>query len=269
MRSNAEIRQDAWKVMRSKWLWRLLAVGAILNLIAQTANQAVSRAFGKMNIQTWTDFMQAKVKAMQGGLGYTVPSAQVAWQMTGASSFELFIAYIFTAIVAFGFAGAALKAVGNAEERWFSDSFGGFKRPLELAGLAFLMNLLVMLWSLFLFFPGLVAIYRYRQSWYLKSEHPDWSAWKCIAASGRMMKGYKWRAFCFDLSYLWWLLLAALTLVAAVATGGVGDEPSLTGMALGGIGLYLMLFVFCYFFTGRAAFYRELQKETDHAAELG
>jgi len=261
MRTNREIRQDAWRLMRTKWLWRLLLVGAVLNLIGQMANQLVRQAYRQMEIRTFEEFLQSKLGALQQGLDYTVPSASAAWQMTGASLFELFIASIFAAIVAFGFAGVALKATAGNESRWFADSFEGFKRPLELAWLTVLMNLLVMLWSLLLIIPGIVALYRYRQAWYLKVENPDWSARQCLAESARLMKGYKWRAFEFDLSYAGWGLLLVATFSAAGVLSVAGGAVSFLSVLVGGLSVYLVLFVFCYFFTGRAAFYRELRKE--------
>lgn len=253
MKTCSEMRAEAWRtVVRTRWLWRLATVAMLLNGVAQIVLGFIASSYSEMGISTWTEFAKAKIAAAQQGLGYTVPSSSVAWQMTGASVFETFMAYIFGAIFSLGIAVVTLKAVKGDEEKWFSRSFEGFRRPLDAAWLLFLINLKAMLWSLLLLVPGLVAVYRYRQAWYLKARNPDWSASKCIAESGRMMDGFKWKAFVFDLSYFGWLLLAG---------AGVGATMLMQNPVGGMLSLITAVFVLCYFFAGRAVFFRELVAE--------
>lgn len=262
MKSNKEIRQQAWTIVRSQWLWRLLTVGLVLNCISQLASWLLGKMFLDIGVQTWNDYWVAKAKAMQAGLDCAVPSLRLAAEMTGVTFCQYFIAYIFAAILAFGFAGAALKATRNENERWFADSFEGFKRPLELAWLMFSVNVRVALWSLLFIIPGVVAAYRYRQAWYLKSEHPDWSAGECLRASAKMMKGYKGRAFVFDLSYWGWLLLLVVIMGTGIILAATENAVlAAVGSMVGGVGVLLMMFVLCYFFVGRAVFYREMPQE--------
>ena len=253
MKTSAEIRGEAWRsVVRTKWIWRLSWIALLLNAVAQLVMSMIDGAYVKMGIPTWTEFAKAKFSAMQSGLGYTVPSSAVAWQMTGASAFETFITYIFSAIFALGFAFATYKAVCNDENGWLSGSFEGFRRPLESAWLLFLMNLKVTLWALLFVVPGIVAAYRYRQAWYLKARNPDWTAAKCIAESCRMMDGFKWKAFVLDFSFLGWLFAASVVVALSLATGN---------MLAGTLSLAGAIFVLCYFFAARAVFFRELTSE--------
>jgi len=265
MKTNAEIRKEAWGIVRGKWFWRILLSGLVLWSIASMVSGLIFSSYSDMGIQTWTDFLQAKAKAFQSGLGYTVPSWSVFWRMTGATAFQQFIGYVFGAILLFGMAGVMLKAVRNDEKEWFAGAFGGFRRPLEVTWLLALMNLRLFLWGLLFVIPGLVAIYRYRQAWYLKSENPDWSAGKCLKESGRMMKGMKWRAFCLDVSFFGWFLL----LVTAIGPFAFGTAMAAkTGAAVGlfvgalaGVALsYFVAFVLAYFVAARTVFYRELAK---------
>jgi uncharacterized membrane protein len=48
-------------------------------------------------------------------------------------------------------------------------------------------------------------------AFYIKHDHPELKWNKCIKASKKMMKGYKWKLFCLDLSFIGWALLAILT----------------------------------------------------------
>jgi len=263
MKTNKEIRKEAWGIVRGKWFWRIFATGSLLYLIAMSVSGMIVASYKDMEIQTWPDFLRAKLQAMQPGLGYTVPSWEVFWQMTGATAFQQFIAYVFGAILLFGMAGVMLKAVRNDEKGWFGGAFGGFKRPLEVTWLMALMNLLVCLWGLLFVIPGIIAMYRYRQAWYLKSENPDWSAGKCLSESGKMMKGMKWKAFCLDLSFLGWFLLVLMAigpfaLGAAMATKEGTVVGSLVGVLAGVAVSYFFAFVLAYFVAARTVFYKEL-----------
>ena len=87
----------------------------------------------------------------------------------------------------------------------------GFGSFFSCGWLALLVVLRITLWSLLLLVPGLVAFYAYRMAFFLKADHPDWSAGKLIAESSRMMKGHKWRLMCLDASFIGWLLLVIFT----------------------------------------------------------
>jgi len=263
MKTNREIRKEAWGIVRSKWFWRIFMVGGALYSIVLVVSAAISQYYSNGNIQTWTDFLQAKMRAWQSGLGYTVPSVRVFWQMTGASAFQQFIGCVFGSILLFGIAGVMLKAVRNDESGWFRGSFGGFRRPLELTWLMVLMNLRIALWGLLFVIPGIVAIYRYRQAWYLKSDHPDWSAGKCLAESGRMMKGHKAQAWCLDLFFVFcWILPSALLLGftgVGLSAGGAGALFGFLGAVGSLVGFYFFVFVMVYLVVARTVFYRELR----------
>ena len=261
MKSSREMRHEAWDMLKGKWFWRLLCVGALLNLVAQFANGLVKAAFETMSITSVEDFIAAKISAAQQGLSYSLPTAKAYYWMVGGFCFQMFIAYIFAAIVAFGFMGLLLKTSRNDDLRWFADSFGGFARPLEITWLLALMNLLT---ALPVFAGGLVAgvlgvvltrvlgstigavlgvaagvvvvgigvicsfavMYGYRQAWFIKNERPETSAIGCLGASRRMMNGFKWRAFCLDFSFLGWLFVVSGLVAFAVLGGSVTNDSS-------------------------------------------
>jgi len=269
MKTNAEIRKEAWRIVRGKWFWRIFTSGAALYGILLVVSALVARYYSDGNIQTWSEFLQAKVRALQAGLGYDVPSRRVFWQMTGASVFQQFMSCLFGSILLFGMAGLMLKAVRNEEEGWFAGSFGGFRRPLELTWLMVLMNLRIFLWGLLLVVPGIVATYRYRQAWYLKNEHPDWRAGQCLAESGALMKGHKGQAFRLDLFFAFcWFVPCALVLGISGVGLSSGKDGSvalgLVGGLVGLVGFYFFVFVLAYFCVARTVFYRELPRACAH-----
>lgn len=265
-----EMRKRAWKTLSGKWFMRLALVGLVLFCLVKAADVLVIAAFREVGITTLGDFVERWASARQQGLCYSLPTARAAFWMGAGFVFEMFIAYVFSAILAFGMAGLALKAEANRDGRWFADSFGGFARPLEMTGLMLSMNVKAFLWSLLLLVPGVVAVYRYRLAWYLKCERPDMKAGECIAESGRLMKGRKWKAFCLDCSFAWWwlLVMAALAAVYALAVafaGGrgpaLGAASSLAASVASLFAYYLLMKVMLAMLVSRAVFYREVMKE--------
>jgi uncharacterized membrane protein len=59
--------------------------------------------------------------------------------------------------------------------------------------------------------PGIVKAYEYRMIAYLMAENPNLGKEEAFAISKRMMYGNKWKAFVFDLSFIGWFILGALT----------------------------------------------------------
>lgn len=93
------------------------------------------------------------------------------------------------------------------------DGFGIFPRVLLLM---ILEGLFFFLWSMLLFVPGVIALYRYRQAIYLLLDHPEMSPLDCIRESKRMMRGRKWELFVFDLSFIGWFLLSTIPVLGYV-----------------------------------------------------
>lgn len=305
MKSSREMRREAWDMLKGKWFWRLLCVGAVLQLVVQFANGLVAATFKAMSITSVEDFIAAKISAAQQGLSYSLPTAKAYYWMVGGFCFQMFIAYIFAAIFAFGFMGLLLKTSRNDDSRWFTDAFGGFARPLEVAWLLVLMNLLIFLAMVpcGLVFVGaafvsmlhvgmdplsrvgmgilsvasvpavlcsLPAMYGYRQAWFMKNERPETSALGCLKASWRMMKGFKWRAFCLDFSFLGWLLVVSGLVSFAVIGGTVANNVSRSAgvfaaaaaFMLGMAAFWLFIKVILGMMVARVVFYRELKGES-------
>ena len=117
-----------------------------------------------------------------------------------------------------------------------------------MAAARLLQSLYVLLWSLLLIIPGIIAGYSYAMTEYILAEHPELTAGEAIDCSKQMMSGNRWRLFCMQFSFIGWNLLSALTL-------GIGS-----------------LWVRPYQQAATAAFYREISGteqavDTDPAAE--
>lgn len=87
------------------------------------------------------------------------------------------------------------------------DGFSSFGKAL-LAAL--IMGIKIFLWSMLLVVPGIIAIIRYSQTFFVMADHPEYSANECIEESKRLMMGNKASFFCLHLSFIGWYILAAI-----------------------------------------------------------
>lgn len=76
----------------------------------------------------------------------------------------------------------------------------------------FLQGLYIVLWMLCFIIPGIMASYSYAMAHFIANDHPEMTAGEVITASKEMMKGYRWRLFCLEISFIGWAILSAFTL---------------------------------------------------------
>ncbi len=102
-------------------------------------------------------------------------------------------------------------------------------------GANILVGVYVLLWSLLLIIPGVMAAYSYSLVSYIMADNPDISIEAALSESKTLMEGNRMRLFLLDLSFIGWLLLSAFTF----------------GLAA--------LFIAPYYHTTVAAFYKEIK----------
>ena len=115
--------------------------------------------------------------------------------------------------------------------------FKGFYDFVRSFVLYLINGLLIFLWSLLLIIPGIIKSLSYAMSYYILTDHPEFSANEARLRSMEMMEGNKWRLFCLYVSFIGWILLSFLTF---------------------GI---LLFWVIPYMYTAVAAFYQSLLAE--------
>ena len=90
------------------------------------------------------------------------------------------------------------------------DGFGYWWKVLVLT---FVTGVLVLLWSLLLIVPGVIAAYRYSMAQYLLITRPELGILDCLRESKRLTEGHKGELFMLDLSFIGWGLLCLLPFV--------------------------------------------------------
>lgn len=90
--------------------------------------------------------------------------------------------------------------------------FEGFQHFATALAAYLLMALFILLWSLLLIIPGVIATLSYAMTYYVIADEPDISALDAIRRSKEMMRGNKWKLFCLYFRFMGWIVLCILTL---------------------------------------------------------
>ena len=113
----------------------------------------------------------------------------------------------------FGFMLCFLRLVrGEDSSEMVGDQFDVFNKYGRYLGGSLLVTLYTLLWMLLFIIPGIVKGYAYAMTPYVMNDRPDLDADDCIHESRMMMKDYKWKLFCLDLSFIGWAILCIFTL---------------------------------------------------------
>ena len=140
---------------------------------------------------------------------------------------------ILSCAVAFYYQGRARGAVPHDG---LSALFDGAKQDVAGAIITGLLHTIFLtLWSLLFIIPGIIKSFSYAMTFYIKNDHPEYSAIDAITESRRMMDGHKMRYFILQLSFIGWWIVGALCL-------GIGT-----------------LWVKAYVASANAAFYEDLK----------
>lgn len=122
--------------------------------------------------------------------------------------------------------------------------FHGFTDFTRVFVTGILMYIYVILWSLLLIVPGIIAGISYTMTYFILMDDPNIKAEDAIKQSKEMMNGHKARFFYLMISFIGWSLLNVLTL-------GIGT-----------------LWLNSYILTTKAAFYEDLKIRNDMGANL-
>ena len=120
------------------------------------------------------------------------------------------ILFIISGPISLGFASLYLTLCRN-EKAVFSQIFSGFNYFISALIAKFLISILVLLWSLLLIIPGIIAAYAYCLTFYIIYDDPSIPPIQAMQQSKLMMKGNKLKAFYLSCRFIGWAILAILT----------------------------------------------------------
>jgi len=110
---------------------------------------------------------------------------------------------------ALGFAGFFLKRL-RGEHIAVENIFDGFKNFFQGFLIMFFTVFFTCLWSLLLIIPGIIKAFGYSMAFYIMYDNPGMKPLEALKKSQIMMKGYKFKLCMLELSFIGWMILAAI-----------------------------------------------------------
>ena len=195
MRTNQEYKNAALAALKGNWPQSIVATLVIL-LLSVTVNAIVlgfeyMRDTGVFGHESWVP--------------YVTNGSIVLLNLL----FLFFLAYPLIIGYANSFSRLYYKSdrdlLTNVKEMAFEDALRGS------VGM-FVMGLVISLFSLALFIPGVIASLSLFLTPYLLKDYPELTIVETLRLSRKMMKGHKMQLFLLQLSFIGWILLNVLTL---------------------------------------------------------
>lgn len=213
MIDNKSLKSRAWELCKSA-VPSLILAGLIYSVLSMVIGALSARLMGS---PVSTREMERIMDAYSRGNYEYVISVASNYQPSGLASLIDLALQAVMMIVSAGFLIFIFNTI-----RGTNASYGNLLDGFGIAGRVILLNLLegllIVLWSLLLVIPGIIAWYRYRMAIYILLDHPEKSVIQCLRESREMMKGHKGELFRLDLSMIGWLLLDLFIPFAAVWT---------------------------------------------------
>ena len=154
-------------------------------------------------------------ESLEGIWGLAVGTLAVYWAILFAIGFVPLLGTIASLIISGPMlVGLAIFALAIARKRdpQIAQLFDGFKRFGVALGAYLLKILFILLWSLLLIIPGIIAALSYSLTFYIIAEDDSIGPLEAIRKSKEMMKGNKGKIFCLGWRFFGWFLLSSLTL---------------------------------------------------------
>ena len=102
-------------------------------------------------------------------------------------------------------------SISRNQDTRFELIFEGFNNFANALGTFLLALLFIILWSLLLVIPGIIAAHSYALTFFIVADDKNIKANDAINLSKKMMDGYKWKLFCLMCRFIGWGLLCLLT----------------------------------------------------------
>ena len=207
-----ELRRRAWaKLGQGNWLKAVGAFGLywLMGTVVAKMLATIGVMTGGIEVKTLGDVLRMAGVALPPELPKELVDYALPVTMPWYQVIQFVVNTFFEGVLTAGwtvFCVAVMRNGSNALQ-----VFSGFPRFFAMGWLMLVQAVRIALWSLLLIIPGFVAFYAYRLAFFLKVDHPEWSASKALAESRRMMHGHKWRLAWLDASFIGWWLLVVVT----------------------------------------------------------
>jgi Predicted integral membrane protein len=155
--------------------------------------------------------MRMAKESLRGKWGLAIGTFLVYALIVGGGSFSGIATLIVGGPMTLGLALFSLSIARNQEAR-LEQLFKGFNNFGTSLGAYLLMIIFVLLWTILLIIPGIIAAISYAMTFFIIADNPSIGSMEAIDKSKKMMYGYKWKFFCLILRFLGWAILCLFTL---------------------------------------------------------
>lgn len=186
-KSNQDFKKESLEILAGKWLPAIF-VCIVVWFFATSADTFTSKEVEE--IYRNGQLIRQVVERQNGLLGI--------------------INFFFAGPVYFGMAAffLRLRREGNAEVK---DVIAGFNNFLKYFLADLVMTIFIVLWTLLLIIPGILAYYRYSLTYYIMNDNPELTFMEAIERSKQLMDGNKMALFQLQLSFLGWFIIGLMT----------------------------------------------------------
>lgn len=214
MKYAADFRRIARQALSGKWGIAVI-VGLVAVLLGGTGADGpeVEFNFDGSRANASFEFAGATIFSTGGGLG-----SEISTFLVGSTVYIFFavlvmaaIYFVLGSIVGVGYARFNLELLDRRDPS-FEILFAYFSYWKTTAAARLLQSLYILLWSLLLVIPGIIASYSYAMTDYILAEYPELTASEAIGRSKELMSGNRWRLFCLHFSFIGWSILCTFTL---------------------------------------------------------
>lgn len=214
MRLAEDFRSMAREALNGKWKIAVL-VGLVASILGAVEGMGpeVKINLDASNANASFEFAGQTIFSTGGGI-----NSDIGALLVGGFTYIMIIALVMGAVyfilgsfIKVGYAKFNLNLVDQLEGS-FDNLFAYVTYWKTTAVARFLQGIYVLLWSLLLIIPGIIASYSYSMTDYILADYPELSAGEAISKSKQMMEGNKWRLFCLQFSFIGWDILCAFTL---------------------------------------------------------
>lgn len=165
---------------------------------------------------TNSEIMRSARESLSGKWALAIGTVLLYMIIVGASSYIIpFVGSLITFVVAgplvLGLCGFTLNIVRGKEAK-LENLFEGFNNFGNAFIAYLLMVVFILLWTLLLIIPGIIAACAYAQTFFIMQDDPEISPTDALSASKKMMDGHKMRYFLLSLLFGLMIIASAILL---------------------------------------------------------
>lgn len=214
MKCASDFRTIARNALQGKWAIAVI-IGLVAALLGGTGSSGpeiklnINDSGANLNFEFAGQTLYSTGGSLNSDIGVLLASGAVYIILAAIVMGTLY--FILGSIVEVGYARVNLELISGREPS-FDSLFAYLVNWKTTALTRLLQTVYVLLWSLLLIVPGIIATYSYAMTSYILSENPNLTPSEALERSKQLMDGNRWRLFCMQISFIGWDILSSLTL---------------------------------------------------------